>query len=561
MTLFPFLLLRRDRRGATAVVFAVIFVAVLMAVGLTVDFAAFMLARTNLSLAADAAVLAGVTTSANAILIPGTSSAYNTVGVNAALTRFNGQAGMVASASMAGKITLTSAPAVVLAVNGNTLTGQLSWTAAYSPYFASLFRVPSWPLSGTSVAAVPVALYLNVEVLLDNSGSMEIAAGPNDINTLQVLTACSAAAPSAGQGYGSYGCEFGSWSYNNPPLTDSNGNYVTMPTCPIPQTNLGGANGITYPQYPDPDAGGGAPTCPSGSGLAGQQAQGPCAFACHWNTGSSYSSSNPSDYFWLARSTLGSGYGVTLRFDLVKTAVNELITTMQADNLTSISDGEGNLKIGIFTFADYSPQRVYPANGEAGAVNAAGATAAIAAVGVPPDINVAYPGQEQGIQPYVGANGGETNFDYAMSQLGGMLTASGDGTSAATPKKVLFIVTDGLQDPSNRDIQAFPPGDCSYFKTPVSQGGLGYTVYVLYTPYYSLMNTWYFSGTWPTVASIVQALPSASNSIAYNLQQCSTYNQQSNTYDYFAATDSTGISAALQSFLTMALTSRAKLTQ
>ena len=66
------------------------------------------------------------------------------------------------------------------------------------------------------------------------------------------------------------------------------------------------------------------------------------------------------DYYALARSTIGTPYQVNLRFDLVKSAVNQVITTMQADNLPI-----NNLKVGIFWFADILT-KVYPATGEAG---------------------------------------------------------------------------------------------------------------------------------------------------------------------------------------------------
>ena len=62
----------------------------------------------------------------------------------------------------------------------------------------------------------------------------------------------------------------------------------------------------------------------------------------------------------MARSTLGGNSPVTLRFNLVKTAVDTLITTMQSDNLAI-----NNLNVGIFTFAATLTQ-VYPTSGEAG---------------------------------------------------------------------------------------------------------------------------------------------------------------------------------------------------
>ena len=201
-----------------------------------------------------------------------------------------------------------------------------------------------------------------------------------------------------------------------------------------------------------------------------------------------------------------------------------------------------NLNVGIFWFADVLNQ-VYPSSGEAGN----DWTTAIADVGGPASV---ANGADTGIPPYVGANGGNTDFTSVMSSLASTLTAAGTGASAASPHKVLFIVTDGLNDPASRAIAAFDPSACTQFKSK------GYTIYVLYTPYYDLMNGYYLNGTNPSAASIVHAAATASDSIPYNLQQCAT-----SASTYLEASDSAGITAALQTFLTQALNTPAKFTQ
>ena len=460
--------------------------------------------------------------------------------------RFQGQIGAIQSNMLlANKLVPAAQPVMTMTLDtSNTLTAKFTWSENYTPFFAQLFGVKYWPMTGTSQSSVQIATpYLEVQVLLDVSGSMEIGATASDINNLQVLTACSASATTSGQGYSSYGCTGGTLTYNSPALTDSDGNTVPLPACPIPGQTLGG---VAYPAYPTS----GAPTCTPGTPLAGQTAWAPCAFACHWNSGSAYSAASPSDYFWLARSTLGTSSAVTLRFDLVKTAVNEMIGDMQSANLTELNGGQGNLTVGVFTFADILTQ-VYPSSGvnEAGDPAGSGWSTAISAVGVPPSASSPYPGTEQGIQPYVGANGGETDFPTIMTALQGQLNPAGKGLVASAPRKVLFIVTDGLQDPSSRVMGAFDPNACTYFKNT-----LGYTVYVLYTPYYPLMNTWTLQTA--GAGNVIQAEPTAPTSIPYNLQQCA-----SSPTDYIEASDSAGITAALKSFLTQALSYRAKLTK
>ena len=113
---------------------------------------------------------------------------------------------------------------------------------------------------------------------------------------------------------------------------------------------------------------------------------------------------------------------------------------------------------------------------------------------------------------------------------------------------MLFIVTDGVEDYKDsggtRYLQAFDPAYCTTFKT------MGYSVYVVYTPYYPLMNDYYLNHLY----NIVEG--SGSGTVAYNLQQCA-----SSADTYIAASDGPAIQAALQTFLKRALVSAAKFTQ
>ena len=499
----------RDRRGVTAVVFALSLFPLMALVALAIDVGTAFAAKARLEAAADVGVMAGVRAAATALAA--NSGTYLQVGTAAGTERFNAQAGQH-GAGQQGSGVGAPVSAINLSATSTTILGVVTWSATYTTTFGKLVGVPSWTLSGSSSASAPMSSpFLNVEVLLDNSGSMEIAATDADIKTLQVLTACSTAATTAGQGYGGYGCSSGSYRYNG-----------TL-ACPIPATAVGG---VSYPAYPEDNP----PTCPNR-----QVAQAPCAFACHYDT--SKAPGTGVDYYAVARSTIGKSYQITLRFDLVKNAVNQLITTMQGQNQSA-----GTLKVGIFTFADILTQ-VYPTNAEAGDDWAT----AHSLVGAPPTA----PNQpDTGLQPYVGANGGDTDFPTIMATLATKLTASGNGTTSATPRKVLFLVTDGLQDPASRVITAFPPSACDAFKA------MGYTIYVVYTPYVSLMNTWYMDGTSPSVASIVQASSTASNSIPYNLQRCA-----SSPSAYVEATDGPSLQAAMQTFLTLAQTPISHLTQ
>jgi hypothetical protein len=259
----------------------------------------------------------------------------------------------------------------------------------------------------------------------------------------------------------------------------------------------------------------------------------PCAFACHFDT--TKPAGTGADYYALARSTIGKSNHVTLRFDQVKAAVNLVISNMQADDLPI-----KNLNVGIFTFASALTQ-VYPASGEAGDDWAA----ATEAVGAPPTApNTA----DTGIQPYAGANAADTDFPDTMTSLATKyLTASGDGTKATTPIKVLFLITDGVQDytqGSTRNLQALDPSTCKTFKN------MGYTVYVVYTPYYPLMNAYYLQN----IKGFVEG--TGADTTTANLKACAS----DPVNDYIAASDQSTLNAALTSFLKRALNVPARYT-
>ena len=135
-----------------------------------------------------------------------------------------------------------------------------------------------------------------------------------------------------------------------------------------------------------------------------------------------------------------------------------------------------------------------------------------------------------------------------MNALLQILTPAGNGVNSAAPRKVLFLVTDGLEDyydySGTRYLKAFEPAYCQNFKN------IGYAVYVVYTPYYPLMNAYYLDN----LVSIVEG--TGTNSITYNLQACA-----SEPSNYIAANDLPSLTAALQTFLKLAMAPPAHFTQ
>lgn len=538
--------MRRDRRGVTAVIFGVAGIAVTMMVGLVIDFSTFMSLRTQLSLAADAGVLAGVTQAATQLgPNPG---GYISLGQQAGQTRFIAQSGLQGGNGAGGQIT-GATQSLTITRNGALISGTMTWSATYNTYFGKLFGVNTWKMSNVSASTVQVSTpYLNVYVVMDNSPSMEIGAANSDIQTLQQLTACS----SSGAYYpNSYYATISSSGYWSNPLAQQSysaysGTVCSKYTGTLPCPANAPSPPLSYSTFPltAPYSGRG-PSCQgmlpvtNYNGLY-PEAGAPCAFACHFDT--SKASGTGNDYYSVARSTIGASNQVTLRLDVVKQAVNNLLTTMQSQ-----SQVYNNLNVAIYTL-DQAITKVYPATGDAGN----GWATAIAAVGGPP--TMAY-GQDTGIQPYAGGDVADTDFPDALTALSQQLTPAGGGTAANDPQKVLVIITDGAEDyctggntggtcAGTRVLQALEPKYCQLFKD------MNYTVFVLYTPYYPLLNNFYQSKmtSW--------AEGTGSTSITYNLQQCA-----SGASDYLAATDNAGMTSALQSFLNIALNTPARLTK
>ncbi len=175
-----------------------------------------------------------------------------------------------------------------------------------------------------------------------------------------------------------------------------------------------------------------------------------CAFACHWTP-----TGGATDYYALARAASPK---VTLRWDVLQTAMQGAITDMQ--QLETIP---GQFSVGVYSFGDpaaYPLKTIYPD----GSTDLAGALPVVAANTSPVVIDAA-----------------NTDFPAAMKALSTVTTPAGDGSTAATPKKALIIITDGMADYGSRSIPStegpLDPANCQAMKDK------GYTVYVLYTSY------------------------------------------------------------------------------
>ena len=490
---------KKDRKGGIAVMFGLLAVPLVGFMGLAIDYAIYNQTYNTINLAANAAAFNAAKTAGSGVLIGDAN--YLAEGTTAGQQWFTSQL-----MGTAGKLS-TLVPTV--SVTGtSTITATVTYSGKMNSVIGGIFGTVGYPINITATTISPNAPFLNVEVMLDNSPSMLIGATNTDMANLMALTPCSSAGVNAGQAYGAYAVQNGSYKYDGT---------LAQPTGYV--------------------AGGSAPTCtatltknlPAGyQPPKNTSATAPCAFACHFDTSKPAGQGN--DYLGLARAA-----GVTLRFDVVKNAVNTLINTMQASALPI-----NNLGVGVFAFNN-NLTKVYPTDGtEAGH----DWSTALSYVGV----------KDAGVSAIGGANSAQTNFPGNMTTLANTLTNSGSGDSATDPRKVLFIVTDGMEDyvtsGGARVLKAIEPAYCNTFKNK------GYDVYVIYTPYAPLMNGYYLANGDVAGGSLVPvAEGTGTTSISYNLQACA-----SSPANYLVASDQTGLTTALQTFLKQAMIAPARFT-
>jgi Flp pilus assembly protein TadG len=544
----------RARRGATIVLFAAGAFPMVALAGLAVDYGIWNQANSGLTLAANMAALTAVKIAANAQLA--NDSNWKAEGEAAGRQWFEGQVGSWTE-------TIVGTTPVTIIMNGPhagllvtvtwdstnaSMTASVNYAGTVGSVFGALFGMNDYGVRGGATAVVGVAPFVDVEILLDNSASMEIGATEADIATLQKLTPCGLVRP----GTISPGAVYPGASQNRN-ASDQNyatyqyGGYDGSLTVPFPAgapltfaayDEIPGDGNGNVPNLLGPKCKGELPPDENGNyPTAGP----PCAFACHTDTSAPAGEGN--DYYALARSTIGKSNQITLRFDLVKAAVNQVIGAMKADNISNMS----NLNVGVFTFQNALTQ-IYPTPGcQPGTLACAAGhdwATAESAVGAPPTV---ANGPDTGIQPYGGSDsGGDTDFHDSMATLLTYMSPAGNGTSAVAPRKVLFIVSDGLVDYENgatRVTGGVSAEDCAQFKN------LGFTIYVVYTPYYPVMNYYYLD----TIKPFTE--PMATSTVATSLQACA-----SAPGDYVSASDGPTLDAALQLFLRSAIQAPARFT-
>lgn len=235
--------------------------------------------------------------------------------------------------------------------------------------------------------------------------------------------------------------------------------------------------------------------------------QGGCAFGCHEThpSGESPPLGNPGgeDNYQLARNL-----GVTLRIDLVRTAVQDLISTA----LTTEKENDVSYRMALYTF-DTQLNTLGTLNS---ALNIIQTDAA--------NINLLPVYTNNWLTSSNKNNDTDTDFDSSAASINSIMPASGNGTNAPgdTPQEVLFIVTDGVDDAKSpptcsqpmtgsRCQEPFSLAQCTAIKDR------GIRIAVLYTSYLPLpTNAWYNSWISPFQSNIGTTLQNCASAGLYD---------------------------------------------
>jgi Flp pilus assembly protein TadG len=252
-------------------------------------------------------------------------------------------------------------------------------------------------------------------------------------------------------------------------------------------------------------------------------AQGGCAFACHESDPAADNLGNPGG---VDNYTLASQLGVVTRMENLASATQSLMSTALAAEGTSSSQYE----MAIYTFNDAGLNTIQSLTS-----NLANAQTAAA------NINVMEVYSNNYLTKTNNNNDTDTNFETAMSQVDGIMPTPGLGTPSSTPREVLFIVSDGVDDEvSSSCSQSLDGSRCQQpFNTTwcTTVKNRGVLIAVLYTDYLPLpTNSWYNDWIAPF-----------QNQISPNMESCASPGM------FFSVTTDGDITTAMQALFQQAV--------
>jgi Flp pilus assembly protein TadG len=194
-----------DKRGTVAIIFALTIIPILGCIGLAIDYGLWLRAKSELNQIADSAALIAATTAANDFIV--NTPNFIKLGETTGTQWFNAQVTNI------GYVTGLT-PTVTVVQNGVQFNSTVTYNSAMDTIFGKIFNTNSFALTDTASATTSVAAYVNVQVLMDTSSSMSIAATPDGMIQLGQAIIHTPGYNSYGQG--STNCGFACHFSNSP---------------------------------------------------------------------------------------------------------------------------------------------------------------------------------------------------------------------------------------------------------------------------------------------------------------------------------------------------------
>jgi Flp pilus assembly protein TadG len=455
---------RQARGGNAAMLFALSAPVLIFAASLAIDFTNYTVVKSKLNEAADAAALAALT--------PAMLQAPTTTAQAAAYAMF-----MARANTLTGLVSGDTVATPVVNASGNIRTASVTYTAQYATIFSGILHAPTLNLSGAATAQASIPPNINFYLLLDNSPSMALPASTSGITSMTGYTQTQ---------NGGSGCAFACHqaSTNN---GDTEGNLCTT----------GGAN----PTYS-------SPTVSSNEYCAATNSNGQALTQL--------------DNYAMARY-----YNIPLRLDELSAGVTAMMTDANNIQTSGIYATPP-----VYQFAAYEMDTSWSIGMtySNGVVNTqlmamtsnyqSAWTTASANFGVMEMFSNNNVCNSASCTASGGGGDVATEFSNALSTMNTIMTQTptGNGTNAPgdSPQKVLFIVTDGVEDDTastctqamtgSRCQAPLNPSLCSTIKAN------GIKIAILYTQYLAVTsNSWY--NTW--IAPFLSNIPT-------NLQSCAS---------------------------------------
>jgi Flp pilus assembly protein TadG len=484
--------LARDRGGNVLLIVAGVIAVLCFALGFGIDYSRAMKLQTKLNAAADAAALAAV----NSVMMQSSCTSTDcpsakTAAINMFTQQISGLSGLVFNAAT--DLTVTVSPSGSLN-NGRNAT--VTWRAKSQNIFATILGATQLQISGQAQANATKAPYMNFYVMFDTSPSMLLPATSAGLSAIMAATASKANPP--------YGCAFACHAmmpHNDSIYVQKNGldiylnanyytsgatGYQTAYQVSSSSTTVLDMNGNTMSGY----SFSGGTLKQSGTAVSGYYADG------YWLT-----HNYPSVY---------SGQSaITLRIDEERNAAQALIP--YAQQMASSNQVTYNMQMFGFNWTHTG------ATSPVTALTSSMTNVNSLSTSSVPDLYAAQDWWYSNSKPTSSTNINDmgTEFTNMLATMYSTMPTPGDGTTAANPQEVMFLVTDGVADEGitaigrwHRELNAVDLAQCTLIKNK------GIKIAILYTQYLpdSLTgDSWSQSNVAPYLANVSPTLQSCAS--------------------------------------------------